>query len=156
MIKQFLFILFFVLPMMGCIGDFNTATPQASSSILESRQNGFYISRGYVVHPGELDIIDSVWNESVWRYEVVDGKKTKIALSKNQIILRLKRTNNAFEKRNYLLDWRIEEKVYGDLGSGNGVFMVRYPKNSKIDTLHFLLHRSSNDSVIDIGTFILH
>jgi len=155
MIKHFILILFIVLLMVGCIDEFNTATPQASSSILSSKQNGFYLSSAYKLQPGILDIVDSVWNERVWRYQVVDGQKKKIALSNNQIVLRLK-TQKDFEKSNYFLDWKIEEKHYGDLGSGNGVFMVRYPKNDKIDTLHFSLRRISDDSIVDIGTFLFY
>lgn len=142
--------------MIGCVDEFNTATPQASSSILLSKQSGFYLSSAYKLQPGVLDIIDSVWSERVWRYEVVGGKKMKIALTNNQIILKLKNTQKDFEKSNYFLDWRIEENHYGDLGSGNGVFMVRYSKNDKIDTLHFFLHKMSNESIIDIGTFLVY
>ena len=77
-------------------------------------------------------------------------------MSNNQIILRLKKTQKDFEKSNYFLDWRIEERHYGDLGSGNEVFMVRYPESNKIDTLHFLLHKISDDSIIDLGAFLLN
>jgi len=152
--KKFFLILFIVLLMVRCV-EVNTSTPQASPSILSSKQNGFFLSNAYQLHPGVLDIIDSVWNERVWRYEIVDGQKKKIALSNNQIILKLKKTQKDLKKSDYFLDWTIVEKHYGDLGSGNGVFMVRYPKNDKKDTLHFLLHRMSNDSIIDIGTFLI-
>ncbi|MGK2862485.1 MAG: hypothetical protein ACSLE0_11155 [Chitinophagaceae bacterium] len=92
LLKQFLSILFIVL-IGGCADDFNIATPQASSSILSSKQNGFYLSTAHKLQPGVLDIIDSVWNERVWRYEVIEGEKKKIALSNNQIVLKLKKTN---------------------------------------------------------------
>lgn len=153
--KKYFLILFIILLMVRCV-EVNTATPQASSSILSSKQNGFFLSSAYQLHPGALDIIDSVWNERVWRYEVVDGQKKKIALSNNQIILKLKETQKDFKKSDYFLDWRMAEKHYGDLGTANGVFRVRYSKNDKIDTLHFLLHRMSNDSIVDIGTFLIH
>jgi hypothetical protein len=154
-IKQFCLISFIALSMVGCV-EVNTATPQASSSILSSKQNGFYLSGAYKLYPGKLDIIDSVWNERVWRYVVVNGQKKRITLSNNQFILKLKKTQKGFEKDDYFLDWKITEKHYGDLGSGNGVFMVRYAKNDKIDTLHFVLQKMSSDSMIDIGTFLIY
>ncbi|MFN7774547.1 hypothetical protein [Flavobacterium sp.] len=134
--------------------EFNTATPQASSTISASKQNGFYISTANKLRTGDLDIIDSVWIENVWHYKVINGKKEKIAQSpNNQIIVRLKKTNEKFTKSDYFLEWELKEKHLGDLGSGNGVFMVTYPKTTRIDTLHFLLHRLDNDSTIDIGTW---
>lgn len=135
--------------------EFNTATPQASSSISNSKENGFYISTGNKLQTLDLDIIDSVWIEKVWHYKVIKGEKRKVALSpNNQIVLKLKKTSKEFKKSEYLLEWKIEEKHFGDLGSGNGVFMIRYPKNTKIDTLHFLLHKVNDNSTIDIGTFV--
>ena len=151
----FILNLFLAFSIVGCF-EINTVTPQASGSILSSKLNGFYISSAYNLYLGKLDIIDSVWIERVWRYEVVDGHKKRIELSNHQIILRLKNTQKEFKKDNYFLEWRIEEKHFGNLGSGNGVFMVRYPKNEKIDTLHFILHRISNESIIDLGTFVIY
>ena len=86
----------------------------------------------------------------------MNGQKNRIALANNQIILRLKKTRKDFVERDYLLKWKIEEKHYGTLGSGNGVFMVDYPKNDRLDTLHFILHRESPDSIINIGTFLFY
>ncbi len=137
----------------GCY-EFNTATPQSSSSILASKADGFYLSTANKLNTGDLDIIDSVWVEKVWHYKIIKGEKKKVSLSSNnQIVLRLKKTNKEFKKSEYFLEWEIKEKKLGDLGSGNGVFMIEYPKAIKIDTLHFLLHRVNNDSTIDIGTF---
>lgn len=34
--------------------------------------------------------------------------------------------------------------------------MVRYPKSDKLDTLHFFLHKMSDGSIIDIGTFLIY
>jgi hypothetical protein len=134
--------------------EFNTATPQASSTILTSKESGFYLSTANKLQTGELDIIDSVWIEKVWHYKIIKGEKKKVAQSSNnQIILKLKKTSEEFKKSDYFLEWKIEEKYFGDLGSGNGVFMVTYPKTTRIDTLHFLLHRVNNDSTIGIGTF---
>ena len=45
---------------------------------------------------------------------------------------------------------------YGDVGRGNRVFILMYPENDKIDILHFELHKMSNDSMIDIGTFLTY
>lgn len=153
MTKKLFLIIFVVLIMIRCV-EVNTATPQASSSILVSKQSGFFLSRALKLHPGVLDIVDSVWNERVWRYEVMDGQKKKIGLSNNQIIVRLK-TQTDFKKSDYFLNWKIVEEHYGDLASGNGVFLVRYSINDRVDTLHFLLHRMSTDSIIDIGTFLI-
>ncbi|MEA9414168.1 hypothetical protein [Flavobacterium sp. PL02] len=143
-----------VLMCISC-NEFNTATPQASSTILNSKENGFYLSTANKVQTGDLDIIDSVWIEKVWHYKVIKGEKRKVALSSNnQIVLKLKKTSKEFKKSEYFLEWKIEEKHFGNLGSGNGVFMIRYPKNTKIDTLHFLLHKANDKSTIDIGTFV--
>lgn len=143
-----------VLMCISC-NEFNTATPQASSTILNSKENGFYLSTANKVQTGDLDIIDSVWIEKVWHYKVIKGEKRKVALSSNnQIVLKLKKTSKEFKKSEYFLEWKIEEKRFGNLGSGNGVFMIRYPKNTKIDTLHFLLHKANDKSTIDIGTFV--
>lgn len=138
----------------GC-NEFNTATPQASSTILISKKSGFYLSMAKKLQTGDLDIIDSVWIEKVWHYKIIKGEKRKVALSpNNQIILKLKKTSNEFNKSEYFLEWKIEEKHFGDLASGNGVFMVRCPKTTRIDTLHFFLHRINDNSIIDIGTFV--
>ena len=67
--------------------------------------------------------------------------------------MKLKKTNEEFKKSDYFLEWEIKEKHLGDLGSGNGVFMVTYPKTTRIDTLHFFLQRLNNNSTIDIGTY---
>lgn len=135
--------------------EFNTATPQASSTISDSKENGFYLFTVNKLLTGDLDIIDSVWIEKVWHYKVIKGEKRKVALSSNnQIVLKLKETSKEFKKIKYLLEWKIEEKHFGNLGSGNGVFIIRYPKNTKIDTLHFLLHKENDKSTIDIGTFV--
>lgn len=135
--------------------EFNTATPQASSTISNSKENGFYLSTVNKLQTGHLDIIDSVWIEKVWHYKVIKGEKRKVALSSNnQIVLKLKKTSKEFKKSEYFLEWKIEEKHFGNLGSGNGVFMIRYAKNTKIDTLHFLLHKVNDKSTIDIGTFV--
>ena len=137
----------------GCY-EFNTATPQASPTISDSKQSGFYISTANKLRTGDLDIIDSVWIEKVWHYKVINGEKGKIAESpNNQIIVKLKKTREGFKKSDYFLKWEIKEKLLGDLGSGNGVFILTYPKATKIDTLHFFLHRLNDDSIIDIGTF---
>lgn len=156
MIKKFL-ISFIIAPLInGCNNEINTVTPQASSSISSSKESGFLLSIAKKINNGELDIVDSVWTEQVWRYEITNGQKKKVALStNNQVVLRLKETNKEFKKDNYFLEWKIEEKKYGDLASGNGVFMVRYPKDDEKDTLHFLLRKTHSDSAIDIGTFLL-
>lgn len=143
-----------VLMCISC-NEYNTATPQASSTISNSKENGFYLSTANKLQTGDLDIIDSVWIEKVWHYKVIKGEKRKVALSSNnQIVLKLKKTSREFKKSEYFLKWKIEEKHFGNLGSGNGVFMIRYPKNTKIDTLHFLLHKANDKSTIDIGTFV--
>lgn len=135
--------------------EFNTATPQASSTISNSKENGFYLSTANKLQTGDLDIIDSVWIEKVWHYKVIKGEKRKVALSSNnQIVLKLKKSSKEFKKSEYFLEWKIEEKHFGNLGSGNGMYMIRYPKNTKIDTLHFLLHQANDKSTIDIGTFV--
>lgn len=135
--------------------EFNTATPQASSTISNSKENGFYLSTANKLQNGDLDIIDSVWIEKVWHYKVINGDKKKVALSpNNQIVLKLKKINKEFKKSEYFLEWNIEEKHFGNLGSGNGVFMIAFPKTTKIDTLHFLLHKVNDNSTIDLGTFV--
>lgn len=135
--------------------EFNTATPQASSTISNSKENGFYLSTANKLQTGDLDIIDSVWIEKVWHYKVIKGEKRKVALSSNnQIVLKLKKSSKEFKKSEYFLEWKIEEKHFGNLGSGNGVYMIRYPQNTKIDTLHFLLHQANDKTTIDIGTFV--
>ena len=140
--------------MCNCCNEFNTATPQASSTILISKKNGFYLSTANKLQTGDLDIIDSVWIEKVWHYKVINGEKRKVAQSpNNQIIVKLKKTNEEFKKSDYFLEWEIKEKHFGDLGSGNGIFMVTFPKTTRIDTLHFFLHRLNNNSTIDIGTY---
>ncbi|MFN1217845.1 hypothetical protein ACKW6Q_12830 [Chryseobacterium kwangjuense] len=152
--RKVLFSLCIVALICNCCNEFNTATPQASSTIITSKENGFYLSTGNKLRTGELDIIDSVWIEKVWHYKVINGEKKKISLSSNnQVVLKLKKTNEEFKKNNYFLEWKIEEKHFGDLASGNGVFIMRYPNTTKIDTLHFLLNRLNNNSTTDIGTF---
>jgi hypothetical protein len=153
--KKVLISLCIVALMCISCNEFNTATPQASSTISNSKENGFYLFTANKLQTGDLDIIDSVWIEKVWHYKVIKGEKRKVALSSNnQIVLKLKKTIKQFKKSEYLLEWKIEEKHFGNLGSGNGVFMIRYPKNTKIDTLHFVLHKVNDKSTIDIGTFV--
>ena len=153
--KKVLFSLCIVVLICISCNEFNTATPQASSTISNSKKNEFYISTVNKLQTGDLDIIDSLWIEKVWHYKVIKGKKRKVALSpNNQIVLKLKKISKEFKKSEYLLEWKIEEKHFGNLGSGNGVFMVRYPKTTKIDTLHFLLHKVNDNSTVDIGTFV--
>ena len=90
-IKKILLSIFITVVTHGCVDEFNTATPQASSSILASKQNGFYISEAKKLQGGVLDIVDSVWIEKVWHYKIINGKKKKVSLStNNQIILKLK------------------------------------------------------------------
>lgn len=156
MTRHFYLYLIIVLLINGCFDNINTTTPQASSSIFASQQDGFYLSIANKLQGGTMDIIDSVWNERVWHYEIINGKRKKVVSStNNQIILRLKDPIENFKKNNYFLEWRMEEKHLGDLASGNGVFMLRYPQNYKIDTLHLFLYKMPNDSAIDIGTFLL-
>ena len=152
--KKVIFSLCIIALMCNCCNEFNTATPQASSTILISKKNGFYLSTANKLQTGDLDIIDSVWIEKVWHYKVINGEKRKVAQSpNNQIIVKLKKTNEEFKKSDYFLEWEIKEKHFGDLGSGNGIFMVTFPKTTRIDTLHFFLHRLNNNSTIDIGTY---
>ncbi|MEN2413178.1 hypothetical protein [Flavobacterium mesophilum] len=152
--KKVIFTLCIIAVMCICCNEFNTATPQASSTILSSKENGFYLSTAKKLKTGDLNIIDAVWIEKVWHYKVIKGEKRKVALSpNNQIVLRLK-TSKEFKKSEYFLEWKIEEKHFGYLGSGNGVFMLSFPKTSRIDTLHFLLHKVKDNSIFDIGTFV--
>lgn len=154
--RKVLFKLCMVALICNSCYEFNTATPQASSTILTSKEDGFYLSTANKLQTGDLDIIDSVWIEKVWHYKVINGEKKKVSQSSNnQIVLRLKKTNKEFKKSDYFLEWEIKEKHFGDLGSGNGVFMTAYPKTTRIDTLHFLLRRVNNNSIIDIGTFLI-
>ncbi|MFH6969199.1 hypothetical protein [Flavobacterium sp. FlaQc-28] len=153
--KKVLFSLCIIALMCISCNEFNTATPQASSTISNSKENGFYLSTANKLQNGDLDIIDSVWIEKVWHYKVINGDKKKVALSpNNQIVLKLKKINKEFKKSEYFLEWKIEEKHFGNLGSGNGVFMIAFPKTTRIDTLHFLLHKVNDNSTIDIGTFV--
>ncbi|KRD05405.1 hypothetical protein ASE21_20830 [Flavobacterium sp. Root901] len=153
--KKVLFSLCIIALMYISCNEFNTATPQASSTISSSKENGFYISTANKLQTGDLDIIDSVWIEKVWHYKVINGEKRKVALSpNNQVILKLKKTNTKFKKSEYFLEWKIKEKHFGYVGSGNGVFMIAFPKTTRIDTLHFLLHKVKDNSTIDIGTFV--
>lgn len=153
--KKVLISLCIIALMFISCNEFNTATPQASSTISNSKENGFYLSTVNKLQTGDIDIIDSVWIEKVWHYKVINGEKRKVALSSNnQIVLKLKKTNKEFRKIEYLLEWKIEEKHFGCLDSGNGVFMIAFPKTTRVDTLHFLLHKVKDNSIIDIGTFV--
>ncbi|KAF2511369.1 hypothetical protein EYY60_08025 [Flavobacterium zhairuonense] len=153
--KKVLVSLYIISLMCVCCHEFNTATPQASSTILNSKKSEFYLSTANKLQTGDLDIIDSVWIEKVWHYKVIEGEKRKVSLSpNNQIVLKLKKASKEFKKSEYLLEWKIVEKHFGNLGSGNGVFMVTFPKTTRIDTLHFLLHKVKDNSTIDIGTFV--
>lgn len=153
MIKRFHWIFILVCLSMSCV-EIDTASPQASSSISESKRSGFYLSKARMLRPGLLDMIDSVWTERVWRYEIVKGEKHKIPLWNNQIVLSLKSGKNHFKNSDFL-KWEVTEKRYGIFGSGNGVYILRCPKNEKIDTLQFFLHNKSDSSVKDMGTFLI-
>ena len=152
MTNQIILLASIVLLMVQCV-DVNTTDTQASSSISRSKQNGVYISSAHKINPGVLDIVDSVWCEKLWKYDIVKGQTKKTPLNYTQIVLQLKKSQKLINFNNYLTDWKISEKHYGDLGSGNGVFSVLYSEKQKTDTFRFLVKGMNNDSIIDIGTF---
>lgn len=155
MTKKILLSIFIVVVINeGCV-EVNTVTPQASQSVLSSKQSGFYQSGAHKLYFGVLDIIESVWVERNWRYDVANLKKKKIPLTGSQIILKIKDLPKDFQKSDYLLNWSIKEKHLGNLASGNGVFILDYSRNEAVDTLSFQIHVVTKDSLIDIGTFIL-
>lgn len=138
--------------MPGCV-DIDTASPQASASVTASKLDGFYLSGYQQAQPGDSSIIDSVWKEKVWRYEIVKGKRRKLLLTGEQIVINLK-SSAGLPNGNYLTDWEISEKNIGYLGAGNNVYIMFFNPKDKIDTLQFFLHNKSVSNITNIGTFI--
>lgn len=151
---KYLFSLNIILTcMIGCV-EIDTASPQASASVTVSKQDGFFISGYHQVEPGTSAIVDSVWKEKVWRYDMVKGEKNKVLLTGEQIVLKLKDSVDVSKMGNYLVDWEISEKKIGYLGTGNRVYILFFNPKDKIDTLQFSLHNKTNNSTLNIGTYV--
>lgn len=143
-----------ILIIEGC-HEIDISTPQASRTIAASKKYGFYLSTGHKVHIGSLDIVDTVWKERVWRYAIENRETKRISLSNDQIIVKVNNFPKGYDNKSYYSKWKILEKDYGALGSGSGVFILMCPSKNCKDTLTFLLHDISTDTLINIGKFLI-
>ena len=150
MIKKIIFLLciiaisiILVIKLMSFLHELeiNTATPQASSSLEESKKNNFFIKE-YKVLGDKEDFfkVKEAWVEFAWKYQLRNGKKTMKRFNEIQLVMKLSNFNSEkIREGDYLVNWQIDEISHGTVGSGNYVYDLSLSSIELPDTLTFFV-----------------
>ena len=100
-----------LLFIVNCNTVVNTWEPKASTSILESKKNGFYINQYDLSNDSLCSLIEEVWVENCWK-NIDEIKNDKIQTVKInnclQLVLKLNVNNKSVKMKNYFINWEFK------------------------------------------------
>ena len=144
--------------LMGCNLEVNTVDPQASSTIEESKRDGFFLKeyKADQLRQGFFEIKEA-WVEYVWKNQLVNDKIVKTKTGGLQLNLKLEMfMNNEFKEKRYLLDWEMKN-TNGFFGKSNGVYMLYLKDQELPDSFNITIGRIKNNvSAENVDQFIVH
>ncbi|OJV54981.1 MAG: hypothetical protein BGO31_16735 [Bacteroidetes bacterium 43-16] len=137
------------LGLFGCTLGVNEVNPQASKSIEESKNDGFFINEYMAIQePKRLFDIVEVWEEKVWYNKVINlFKKTKVASGNNSswIVIKTKETSQSpYVYANYSTEWQLSESgnLTSSVGYAGGLLTVSLKETVSFpDSLRLVLKK---------------
>jgi hypothetical protein len=149
LIKRGVSVFLTIFSFMSCNLEVNTSDPQASSDIITSKKNGFFISE-YISAPlpnNTMFHISEAWVEAVWFNKIRNGKAMKEKSNGFQLNLKLSDFSNPeLAEDKYLSSWEMKDGTGNVFGTGNGVYILFLKSGEVPDTFHIAICKIKEDT----------